>query len=204
MKGFLFAALLSVLCGLPAQAANLVKSYSYFKVGGTTLEEIEAQLSNNGPHVKSTGHRHPGATRMAFTTRLGFAEQAASCRIVSAAVTVKAKVILPRWTRPRKADAGVRLFWDTLSSDIKRHEESHIVIARNYARDLEKALVGIGRQNDCQAARAKAKMVSDTILAKHDRAQVEFDRIEGANFESRLLRLLNYRIEQIEARRKPR
>lgn len=204
MKRVLFAVLLPLVAALPAQAANVVKTYSYFTVGGSTLDQIETQLSKNGPHVKTTGHRHPGATRMAFTTRLGFAENASSCRITSAAVTVKANVILPRWKRPRGADAGVRLFWDTLSADIKRHEESHIVIARNYGRELEQALLAIGRQKDCDTARARAKVVSETILAKHDRAQVQFDRVEGINFESRLLRLLNYRIEQIESTRKAR
>ena len=202
MKRFLLCALLPLITGLPAEAASVVKSYSYFSIGGATVDEIESQLSKNGPHVKTTGHRHPGATRMAFTTRLGFAEAAGSCRIVSATVTVKANIILPRWKRPRKADAGVRLLWDTLSADIKRHEESHIVIAKNHARELEQALLSIGRQGDCETARTKAKAVSDRVLARHDRAQVQFDKVEGINFESRLLRLLNYRIEQIERARK--
>jgi predicted secreted Zn-dependent protease len=204
MKRFLYGVLLLAFTGLPAQAASLVKSYSYFSIGGGTLDEIESQLSKHGPQVKSTGHRHPGATRMSFTTRFGFAENASSCRITSAVVTVKANVILPRWKRPRGADAGVRLFWDTLSADIKRHEESHIVIARNYGRELEQALLAIGRQADCEAAKARARVVSDTVLARHDRAQVQFDRVEGINFESRLLRLLNYRIEQAENARRAR
>ena len=44
--------------------------------------------------------------------------------------------------------------------------------------------------------RTKAK-----ILAEHDAAQDEFDRIEGINFERRFMRLLQYRMEQIEAGR---
>ncbi len=202
MKKFLFCALLLVAAALPARAANVVKSYSYFNIGGATLDEIETQLEKNGPHVKTTGHRHPGATRIAFTTRLGFAERPGSCQIVSAAVTVKAKVILPRWKRPRNADAGLGLFWNTLFSDIKRHEESHIVIAKNHGRDLEQALLAIGRQKDCETAKSRARTISDKILAKHDRAQVEFDRVEGINFESRILRLLNYRIESLEQARR--
>jgi predicted secreted Zn-dependent protease len=201
MKRFLFCVLLFTFAGLPVQAANVVKSYSYFSVGGGTLDEIENQLWKNGPHVKSTGHRHPGATRMAFTTRFGFAEKNGSCRIVSATVTVRATVILPRWKRPRNADAGVKLFWDTLSADIKRHEESHVVIAKNHARDLEQALLATGRQADCHAAKVRAKTISDRILTKHDRAQAEFDRIESINFESRILRLLTYRIERAEIKR---
>lgn len=203
MKRFLYGVLLLGLTALPVQAASLVKSYSYFKIGGGTLDEIETQLSKRGPQVQSTGGRHPGATRMSFTTRLGFSEQPSSCRIVSAAVTVKAHLILPRWQRPRKADAGVRLFWDTLSADIRRHEESHVVIAKNYAQEVERALMKIGAQKTCRIAKAKAEAVSDAILARHERAQMQFDKVESVNFESRMLRLLKYRIQRIESGRLP-
>ncbi len=106
--------------------------------------------------VKSTGMRHPGATQMAFTTRIGYAEKSNSCRIVSAEVTVKVKVILPEWRRPRKAGAEVKLFWDTLSSDIKRHEERHVEIAKNHASELEQALRATYPQKTCQEAKANA------------------------------------------------
>ena len=166
------------------------------------LDEIETELSRRGPQVKSTGRRHPGATRMEFTTRLGYAENSGSCRIVQANVTVKAKVILPRWSRPKRAGQDVRLIWDTLSADIKRHEESHVSIAKNYARDLEQALLKLGRQSTCQIAAQKAKETTNRLLEKHDRAQEQFDVIEGRNFESRLLRLLRYRLERMEAAKK--
>lgn len=203
MRPSLLCALMLAFAAVPAGAANLAKTYSYFSIGGSTLDEIENQLSRHGPQVKGTGHRHPGATRMAFTTRLGYAEKPGSCRIVSAVVTVKVKVILPKWRRPRKADPEVRLFWNTLSSDIKRHEESHVVIAKNHARKLEDALKASGRQQDCKIAAAKAKEITARILAKHDRAQERFDRVEFVNFQSRFLRLLRYRMEQIAAGRLP-
>jgi predicted secreted Zn-dependent protease len=190
------------LAAQPAGAANLVKTYSYFSIGGRTLDDIENQLSKRGPAVKSTGMRHPGATQMAFTTRIGYAEKSNSCRIVTASVTVKVKVILPEWRRPRKAGADVRLFWDTLSSDIKRHRKN-VAIAKNHARELEDALKATYPQKTCLAAKAKAAQITATILAKHDRAQVQFDRVESVNFESRILRLLRYRIERVESGQLP-
>ncbi|TIS54977.1 DUF922 domain-containing protein [Mesorhizobium sp.] len=203
MKRSLLCALMLALTALPAAAANLVKTYSYFSVGGRTLDDIEAQLSKNGPQVKSTGMRHPGATQMAFTTRVSYAQKSDSCRIVDAIVTLKVKVILPEWRRPRKADRDVRLFWDTLSADIKRHEERHVEIAKNHARALEDALKATFPQKTCDAAKAKAAEITAAMLAKHDRAQVQFDRVEGVNFESRILRLLRYRIERTESGRLP-
>lgn len=179
----------------------MAKTYSYFTVGGVTVEEIEKELKRRGPQVKSTGLRHPGATRMEFTTRVGYGERNGRCGVVSASVTVKADMILPRWNRRKSASPDTRLIWDTLSADIKRHEESHVVIARNHARELEETLMGVQRQRGCDAAQEKVKEITARILARHDAEQDRFDRIEGRNFESRLLRLLQYRIERIEAGR---
>ena len=71
------------------------------------------------------------------------------------------------------------------------------MIAKNHARELEQALMAIGKQPDCKTAQAKAREVSQKILARHDRAQVEFDRVEGINFERRIIRLLQYRMQRI-------
>ena len=203
MKRLIAYALLAGCMAGPAVAADLVKSYSYYRVGGRTLDEIEDQLAKRGPEVKTTGLRHPGATRMSFSTRIGYAQKPGSCRIASAVVTVKAKVILPIWRQRRHADKDVRIFWDTLSADIKRHEERHVEIAKNHARELEDALKASGRFRTCEAAAARAKEIKARILAEHDRDQARFDRVEGINFESRILRLLHYRIERIEDGRLP-
>jgi predicted secreted Zn-dependent protease len=192
---------LSLLVAGAANAASVTKSYSYFSIGGQTLDEIEDELARHGPQVRSSGQRHPGATRMQFNTRLDYAEGRGRCRVAKATVTVSAKVILPKWRRHRKAETDVRLIWDTLAADIKRHEDRHVEIAKNHAREMEKALKAIGPQASCASMAEKAKAVSAKMLDRHDRAQAEFDRVEGINFESRMLRLLRYRVERMEANR---
>lgn len=185
----------------PGQAADVVKTYNYFNIGGRTLEEIEAELNRRGPQVNTTGKRHPGATRMEFTSRLGYGEEGERCRVQTAGVSVKAQVFLPRWRKQRGADQDVRLIWDTLAADIRRHEESHIIIAKNHARELEQGLKQLGPGRTCAQVAARAKALSQKVLAKHDRAQAEFDRVEGINFESRFLRLLKYRMERTQSGR---
>ncbi|PWJ85954.1 putative secreted Zn-dependent protease [Pseudaminobacter salicylatoxidans] len=201
MKRAVLTAATIACMAMPAGAASVSKSYSYFSIHGNTLDDIEEQLSQRGPHVNTSGSRHPGATRMQFTTKLAYAQGEGFCRIVDARTTVSAKLILPRWRKPRKADPDVKLIWDTLSADIKRHEESHVVIAKNYAAELEKSLKAMGKQKNCQIAATKAKEITAKVLARHDRAQADFDRVEGKNFESRILRLLKYRLEQMKAGR---
>lgn len=201
MKRPLLCVLVLLAAAFPARAAVLVKTYSYFTIGGRTLDQIQTELNRRGPAVKTTGLRHPGATQMRFTTRIGYAQQPDSCRIVSAEVTVRTRVILPRW-RPRgKVDPQVKLFWDTLSADIKRHEDRHVEIAKNYGRELEDALKATWPYKTCEAAAAKAGTITASILARHDKAQADFDRVELVNFESRILRLMRYRLERMEAAR---
>ena len=199
MKNILLTVLAVASLSLPAGAASLSKTYSYFSVGGRTLEEIGTELDRKGPRVRDTGgSRHPGATQMEITTRIDYAPGNRGCAIAKASVSVQTKIILPRWRQRAKAHGDTRVIWDTLSADIKRHEETHVMIAKNHARDLELALRNIGRQRDCKTAVAKAKAVTTKIFAQHDQAQSEFDRVEGINFESRIIRLLRYRLERIE------
>ena len=80
MVRLLLATFLLGWAALSASAESLTKTYSYFSVGGTTLDELEDQLNRRGPKVKSTGRRHPGATQMQFKTRLGYTEKRGSCR----------------------------------------------------------------------------------------------------------------------------
>ena len=132
-----------------------------------------------------------------------FTEKSSSCAVTKADVQLKARIILPRWRQRKRAKRDLAIIWDTLSADIKRHEESHVIIAKNHARELETRLRKIRSRKGCEDAEAKTKKITQEILDKHDREQQRFDRIEGISFEKRMLRLLKYRLQQIEAGRLP-
>lgn len=199
LKPILIGAMIVLGGAAPSAAATVSKTYSYFSIGGANLSEIETELGRRGPAIEATGQRHPGATTLEFTSKLSFARENGNCRIDAANISVKASVKLPRWKRPARADQGTRLIWDTLASDIKRHEESHIGIAKNHARELEASLEKLGSFPSCAAARNRAQAVSTKALARHDAEQARFDMIEGRNFEERIITLLKYRLQRMEA-----
>jgi predicted secreted Zn-dependent protease len=194
MKAAAFAALLLFGAVVPADAAQLSKTYSYFSIGGSTLDDIEKDLARRGPNVSTTGQRHPGATRMEFKTKLAWTQKGNSCRLTTARVNVSAKVILPQWKPGRRANRDTRLIWGTLAADIKRHEETHVRIANNHARELEDALKKMGSYRTCKQVSEHASRITKRILDKHDREQQRFDRIESAGFEKRFFRLLENRM----------
>ncbi len=55
MTSILLTVLAVASLSLPARAASLSKTYSYFSVGGRTLEEIGTELDRKGPRLRGTG-----------------------------------------------------------------------------------------------------------------------------------------------------
>jgi predicted secreted Zn-dependent protease len=181
---------------MPSDAASIDKKYSYFNIYGKSAEDLDREIAKRGPKLKLTGTRHPGATSMNFGLKTKISNDGTWCKLERAFVTLDLKVTLPRWKNRPRASEDMAIMWDTLSSDIKRHEERHALIARSYAIDLERALESLPRDRDCKRLQAKAETVADQLLSGHAKAQADFDRVESINFEARVARLLEYRIEQ--------
>lgn len=186
----------SALLAGSADAASVSRTYSYFSLRSTTLQDLQSEMERRGPEVKSTGRRHPGATRLEFKNRIRYRSEKGKCRIESVAITVKARIILPRWIRRSSGSDESRQIWDALASDIKRHEESHVSIAKNHARDMETAIGDIPARDNCDLVEARVRKVLAKGLARHDADQTRFDLIEGKNFSARIERLIRYRTGQ--------
>ncbi|KPF43840.1 DUF922 domain-containing Zn-dependent protease [Rhizobium sp. AAP43] len=191
-----------VLAVSPAARAETVvrKTITYFDIGGRSAADLDAELSRKGPLTQSTGGRHPGATQIRFGGDVTYAHSAGRCAIDDATVTLKTKLILPRWKNRRRANADLGLIWDALSADIKRHEERHAEIAKQHAYELERRLKRLRPEVDCDRLQDRVSLVTEEVTQAHDRAQMTFDRIESKNFEDRMIRILRYRAQ---TRQKP-
>ncbi len=180
-----------------AEAAPLIsKTYGYFSIGGKTAEELDLELEQRGPLTNATGHRHPGATEIKFGGEVTYVERGGRCSVGGAKVTLRTHLILPRWSNRRRAKKDLRFIWDTLSADIKRHEERHAEIARGYARNLERELLRLRPAGSCAELERKVGSTTKRVLEAHDRDQLRFDKVESKNFDDRMMRLLKYRMHQ--------
>ncbi|MEY9531897.1 DUF922 domain-containing Zn-dependent protease [Sinorhizobium fredii] len=192
------AALIAFLVCLPlsnASAETLIsKSVTYFSIGGRTAAELDRALAASGPLMKNTGTRHPGATRIKFGGTITYVSRRGRCAVGTARVTLSTRIILPRWKYRPQAGRDLALVWDTLAADIKRHEERHAEIARNHARHMERAFLGLKPEADCELMQARVAELSASEVASHDKDQARFDRTEAANFDRRMIRLLQYRL----------
>lgn len=193
------AALLLALSFAPQPAGAdpaITKTYSYFTIRGLTGEDIERELAKRGPKLSGSGIRHPGATRIKLGGSVKYELANGRCRVLDALVTLETHLMLPRWKDRKRARIETVLIWDTLSSDIKRHEERHAEIARQHARKLEKALEALGPEPDCARMKARVDAKSEEIVEAHSADQDRFDRVEAASFERRMTRMLNFKLEK--------
>lgn len=190
---------LALVLVVPSSNAETLtnKTYSHFPVGGRTGDELQRELWRQGPVVGETGRRHPGATRIKLDRVIDFEERGGKCRVKRVLVKLQTKLTLPRWTDRKTADRRAVLVWNTFYSDIKRHEERHAEIARQWARKLEKGLRALRPQSDCVTMQSRADTVTRTILQKHSADQDRFDRTEAASFERRINRILRYKASQL-------
>ncbi|MRG57117.1 Predicted secreted Zn-dependent protease [Phyllobacterium sp. YR620] len=183
-----------VLAAQPANAATVLRSYEYFNLNGKTAADLDRELYRRGPVLQKTGQRHPGMTKMRFESRIKYGSNGKTCRVVDATIIVHAHVYLPRWAQRRTAPADLAMIWDTLSADIKRHEESHISIARTAAGNMERQIEALPWRSDCATLKNDISTLTAKLMKQHDLAQVQFDKVEALNFEDRFGRLLSYRL----------
>jgi predicted secreted Zn-dependent protease len=188
-----------LLCVVPVTALAepvITKSYSYFRIGGRTADDLDQELEKHGPVTRNTGHRHPGATEIKFGGDVTYVERGGRCSVGGARVTLRTHIILPKWSNRGRASKDLAFIWDTLSTDIKRHEERHAEIARNHARLLERQLLDLASNKSCDALEKQVADTTRQVLESHDREQFRFDQVEAANFDARMMRLLQYRMER--------
>jgi len=85
------------------------------------------------------------------------------------------------------------MIWNTLAADIRRHEDRHVEIARQHARQMERLILSLPSASNCDTLQDKANEATARETDRHDADQARFDRIEAINFQNRIQRLLYYR-----------
>ncbi|HEX2019357.1 MAG TPA: DUF922 domain-containing protein [Aurantimonas sp.] len=179
-----------------AQAGTVTQRTTYFAVRGSTLEELDRDLSRSGPYVAETGLRHPGATEVKFDGEVTYKRVDRGCQVDQTDLRLTLNVTLPKWTPPKRVAPQTVLVWQTLEKDIRRHENRHAEIAREWLKRMEMAIRNLRTEPSCAAMEAQVNDVTRRYLASHERAQIEFDTIEGREVNFRLRRALHRTMQE--------
>jgi predicted secreted Zn-dependent protease len=195
----LAAGAVAFLLALPsAEAASLTRSYAYFTVHGSTAADLDRELRNRGPFLESDRSHHAGASTMRFETTVRYRLSGPACSIARADVALHATITLPRWEASRPpTDPYLVVIWDTLTKDIRRHEEGHVQIAQRHAQRLETELRALPALRGCNALKKRVAQTTKSELARDARDQRAYDRSEQAGFKQRFAHLLDLRLKKL-------
>ncbi|MBO0902117.1 DUF922 domain-containing Zn-dependent protease [Jiella sonneratiae] len=192
--------LLMVAAGLAlptvADAASIHEKTTYFAVRGATLGELDRDLNNHGPFVADTGIRHPGATEVKFDGKVTYKATPEGCAVDRTNLSLQLETTLPRWIEPKRVSPRTKLIWETLEKDIRRHEARHSAIAKHWLKRMESAIRNLRPERTCQSMEAMVNTVTRRYLAGHERAQIEFDTIEGREVNFRLRKAFSRAISE--------
>ncbi len=154
----------------------------YYNVPGTTVEEINEQITIRGPQ---NGHAI-GTTETRMTPKVRSVRFIGLCWIEQVDVVLELKVTLPRWLDLDKADKRTRTGFAGLATHVEEHEQRHVEISQEYAEKIEQALLAMPPEETCVELISKARVRFKDLFEEHNQAQRDFDEQEREAIERRL------------------
>jgi len=161
----------------------------FYTVTGKTGPQMFRSITRRGPKTRRDGHAI-ATTRTEIKFRnLKIGVKGRRCVVENFDLVLKLTYTLPRWRGSRKASPKLRKTWDLFYAKVKKHEDTHGRISREYARKLHDRIRKLtGRvSNGCKNFGKKTRSLR---LAQREfaRRHAAFDRREG-RASSRIRRL---------------
>jgi predicted secreted Zn-dependent protease len=175
---------------VPAMAGQVKERTTYFMVRGSTFDELEHAMGMQGPQLRSGGERHAGSTEVSFDGNATYRTVNGRCAVDRASYRLSLHQTLPRWNAPKGADARTKVLWKTFRDDVVTHENQHSAIAKSALKRIEDTVRELPPMADCAQMETKVNAAVRSIIQRHDRDQLAFDRSESRAIDARLAREL--------------
>ncbi len=155
-----------------------------YDIRGSTIRELKAAMREHGPSGTGapSADRNKivvGRTSTTFAWTFQHVKTQDGCTAKSIAVTLEARVVMPLWTDKLLATYALQAEWDRYRADVERHEQRHVDIAFETARELERGLAE-ARSEKCGDLQAVMRAIAEGHMERDRRNQREFDAREGS------------------------
>ncbi|MEM9332848.1 MAG: DUF922 domain-containing protein [Pseudomonadota bacterium] len=178
----------------PVQSKVILKErVTFYDVRGNNGREIYRSMVKNGPSAgRKLGDVLATLEVDIETTNVEFTVNKNRCIPSDVDVLVRAKFTYPRWKKTSAASKATRRAWRDFFAMVKWHENQHLKIALDYAKEYEESFLKtkFRRDGDCNLNSLAFKMrmaPSDIILERRNR---QFDRKDlrpgGRGYEAQL------------------
>lgn len=186
---FLIAAVVCALSFPSLAQPTFSTNYQSFNVKGLTQVELWKDIQTNGPRSR-LGIGSAGYTSFRFDNKVNIVPRNGKCIISSIEFHLTSIVELPNWTDYDAASADLQIYWQALSSDVRRHEDGHVEIAEASISKLYQDLSKITPQRNCDVLKRKVRTIIKRSEVTRNRAQNAFERKEVRGQRKRLTNLV--------------
>lgn len=172
---------------IPAAALDVIRDNQTYVVEGGSAEEIRASLDRLGPFDSATGRRFDAHTRWSLEWRFDTRDSWQGCEIARVWTQLRVTMLLPSHRSQSTLPEPLRQEWARYLQRLGAHEEGHVRIPSDAARDIEHALDRLQRP-DCASLEREANRIGNEFLQRARGTERSYDvqtdhgRSQGARF----------------------
>lgn len=168
---------LLVVAGPSSAEPRLQSRVESFDVSGATVDTIRASLNRNRQH---------SANRVNWNFR--WTSTPGQCRITEATTDVSVTTYIPRLLANAQRPASVQQKWDSYLLALQLHQDGHVDLAMNAARQIEQAIQNLPPAASCEQLQQAANAAGRRLLEQLAIDDREYDKrtqqgtLDGAHF----------------------
>lgn len=154
---------------------------NYF-VHGADAQAFARSVRSNAPRAG----RAFGLVEITFHPDFTLVPKDRGCHARVRDVGLELVITLPKWRSGKSVPTGVKRRWTRFRQTITRHEDTHVRIARSYAKRMARAIAATRSNKDCRDLSRKIKTRIAKIKVDHLKAHARFDRRERKRLKTLL------------------
>lgn len=154
-----------------------IRWYAVSAEGG--LDGIRARLDQMGPKSDVAGRRFDALTSWGIRWGFAYNDTSSGCTLRNANIEVEAVVTLPRLEHAQLLTSDEFKLWQGYVRRLRAHEEAHVNIYRNAARELRDEFADAGARQDCNQLREALSVMGQAKLEAIRAADLRFDAETG-------------------------
>lgn len=163
----------------PARAPNgteiaplVTTAIERYEIRGESFEDLKREFAAKGRHG------YAGSTMAEVTYRFKSQKGDGECRVTEVRASCDSRIKLPNWLNLPKAPAPMQARWKVAFDDLKKHEQGHVNICVEVAKEVERALWATPVGNDCYLVDLNARNRAAKIIATMNDLQTAYDQCE--------------------------
>ena len=170
--------------------------YEYHEVHGSSVKALRRDMSAKAIKGDPDGGTYDANTAWYDHWNYKTWSTNYDCRIIAVKTSVDVTFKFPKWSPSPNAPLELKNEWNRYMKCLHTHEDGHKAHAVKAAQEIERALMAMGPQVNCDVLNSEANALGKSIIARYNQEDVDYDRqtqhgkTQGAAFPK------NYRLKK--------